>query len=128
METAVARAGRALFKCPLQLRHFLLGHFHYWSLNTRMHKYVYFGNFNLTFQCTNLCTSAASTLLFSAHICVLRPLQPYFSVHIYVYFGSFNLTFQCTYMCTSAASTLLFSAHICVLGQLQPYFYVHIFV
>jgi hypothetical protein len=39
-ETVVSRTGQSLFKCPL-------------------HKYVYFGHFILTFQCTNMCTSAA---------------------------------------------------------------------
>jgi hypothetical protein len=39
------------------------------------HKYVYFGHFNLTFQCTNMCTLDTSTLYFSSQICVLRPLK-----------------------------------------------------
>jgi hypothetical protein len=40
-----------------------------------VHKYVYFGHFNCTFQCTNMCTLAISTVPFSAQICVLRPLK-----------------------------------------------------
>jgi hypothetical protein len=31
----------------------------YWRLNAQMHKYVYFGHFNITFQCTNTRTSVA---------------------------------------------------------------------
>jgi hypothetical protein len=90
-----------------------------------VHKYVYFGHLNLTFQCTNMCTLATSTLPFSAQICVLWPSQPYLSVHKYVYFGHLNLTFQCTNMCTLATSTLPFSAQICVLRPPQPYLSVH---
>jgi hypothetical protein len=56
---AVARADRSLFKCPLLLCQFLLERFHWWRLNARLHEYVYFGHFNITFQCTNMCTSAA---------------------------------------------------------------------
>jgi hypothetical protein len=58
-ETAVARAGRSLFKCPLLLCQFLLEHFLWWRLNARVLEYVYFGHFNLTFQWTNVCTSTA---------------------------------------------------------------------
>jgi hypothetical protein len=134
-ETAVSRADRSLFKCPLLLCQFLLERFHWWRLNVPtaqicvlwplqpyfpVHKYVYYVHFNLTFQCTNMCTLSTSTLLSSAQICVLWPLQPYFPVHKYVYFLHFNLTFQCTNMCTLATSTLLFSAQICVLWPLQP--------
>jgi hypothetical protein len=38
-----------------------------------VHKYVYFGRFNPTFQWTNMCTLATSTMPFSAQIGVLRP-------------------------------------------------------
>jgi hypothetical protein len=112
---------------------------HYLSV----YKYVYFGHFNITFECTNMCTLATITLPFSAQICVLWPLQhylsvhkyvyfghfePYLSVHKYVYFGHFNITFQCTNMCTLATSTLPFSVQICVLWPLQPYLSVHKYV
>jgi hypothetical protein len=71
------------FKCPIPQICVL------WLLQTYLsvHKYVYFGHFNLTFQCTNMCTLATSTLPLSAQICVLWLLQPYLSVHKYVYFG-----------------------------------------
>jgi hypothetical protein len=97
------------FKCPTAQICVL------WSLQPYLpvHKYVYFGHFNPTFQCTNMCT---------------WPLQPYLSVHKYVYFGHFNLTFQCTNMCTLATSTLPFSAQICVLWPLQTYLSVHKYV
>jgi hypothetical protein len=76
------------FKCPTAQICVL------WSLQPypSLHKYVYFGHFNLTLQCTNMCTLVTATLPFSAQICVLWPLQPYPSVHKYVYFGHFNLT------------------------------------
>jgi hypothetical protein len=56
------------FKCPSAQIYVL------WPLPPYLsvHKYVYFGHFNLTF---------------SAQIYVFRPLQPYLSVHKYVYFG-----------------------------------------
>jgi hypothetical protein len=127
-ETAVSRAGRSLFKCPLLLCQFLLERFHWWRLNVRLHEYVYFGHFSHTFQCTNMCTSVTLTLPFNAQICVLRQFRPYLSVHKYVYFGHFNLTFQCTDMCTSAISALPFSAQICVLRRFQPYLSVHKYV
>jgi hypothetical protein len=87
------------FKCPTAQICVL------WSLQAYLsvHKYVYFGHFNPTFQCTNMCTLVTSTLPFSSQIFVLWSLQPYLSVHKYVYFGHFNVTFQFTNMCTSAA-------------------------
>jgi hypothetical protein len=47
-----------------------------WQLQPYLsvHKFVYFGHFNLTFQCTNMCTLATSALPSSAQICVLWPL------------------------------------------------------
>jgi hypothetical protein len=98
------------------------------QLYLSVHKYVYFGHFNLTFQCTNMCTLDTSTLPFSAKMCVLWTLQLYLSVHKYVYFGHFNLNFQCTNMCTLGTSTLPFSAQICVLWPLQPYLSVNKYV
>jgi hypothetical protein len=141
-ETVVAQAGRSLFNCTLLLsvpfRALPLVAFRYptaqirvlWPLQPYLsvHKYVYFGHFSLTFQCTNMCTLATSALPFSAPICVLWPLQPYLSVHKYVYFGHFGLTFQCTNMCTLVTSALPFSAPICVLWPLQPYLSVHQYV
>jgi hypothetical protein len=114
----------AAFKCPIAQICVL------WLLQPylSMHKYVYFGHFNLAFQCTNMCTLVTSTLPFSVQICVLWSLQPYLSVHKYVYFGHFILTFQCTNMCTLVTSTLPFSAQICVLRSLQPYLSVHKYV
>jgi hypothetical protein len=41
----------------------------------RLRKYVFFGHFILTLQCTNMCTLVTSALPFSAQICVLRPLK-----------------------------------------------------
>jgi hypothetical protein len=93
-----------------------------------VHRYVYFGHFYLTFQYTNMCTLATSTLPFSTPICVLWSLLPYLSVHRYVYFGHFYLTFQYTNMCTLVTSTLPFSAQICVLWSLLPYLSVHRYV
>jgi hypothetical protein len=118
-ETIVSRACRSLFKCPLLLCQFLFERFQWWRLNARLHKYVYFGHFNLTFQSTNMCTLVTSTQPFSAQICVLWPLQPYLSEHKYVYFGHFNLTFQSTNMCTLVTSTLPSRAQICVLWPLK---------
>jgi hypothetical protein len=118
----------SLFKCPLLLCQFLLERFHWWRLNARLHKYVYFGHFNLNFQCTNMCTLVTSTLSSSAQICVLWSLQPYLPVHKYVYFDHFNPTFQCTNMCTLVTSTLPSSAQICVLWPLLPYLSVHKYV
>jgi hypothetical protein len=120
-EMAEARAGRSLFKCPLllsvPLRALPLVAFKcpntqicvLWPLQPYLsvHKCVYFGHFNLTFQCTN------------------------------VYFGHFNLTFQCTNICTSAVlrplkvkRSKLNPHHNC---QLQPHhleysgvLYIHI--
>jgi hypothetical protein len=59
------------FKCPTAQICVL------WSLQPYLsvHKYVYFGHFNLTFQCTNMCTLVTSILPISAQICVLRPLK-----------------------------------------------------
>jgi hypothetical protein len=59
------------FKCPTAQIYVL------WPLQPYLpvHKYVYFGHIHLTFQCTNMCSSATSTLPFGAQICVLWPLK-----------------------------------------------------
>jgi hypothetical protein len=48
---------------------------HWRRLNAQLHKYMYFGHVNPTFQFTNMCTLTTSTLPFTAQIRALRPLK-----------------------------------------------------
>jgi hypothetical protein len=58
-ETAVARVGLSLFKCPLLLLSVPLSVLPLGAFKCPTAQICVLWPFNLTFQCTNMCTSAA---------------------------------------------------------------------